>query len=131
MRFKVTITSDYEGRFSLTSHKELAQLNPKELMLYSAALCSGLTLDYIAKKKRVEPSLVEITVEGELSTAELMPESIFTRFYVIYRLECMTIEEQRRLSEAATLTHEKYCGLMNMLRKIAPINHEISIVSEE
>lgn len=115
----------------LSSHKSLEELNPKEMMLYAAANCAALTLRHIAQKERVEPTKTEVVVEGELSTPTLMPESQFTHFWVIYRMECTTIEEQRCLAHAAILTHNKYCGLVAMLRKIAPVNHEISIVSEQ
>jgi len=32
---------------------------------------------------------------------------------------------------AVKLTTEKYCGNLQMLRKIAPVSHEIEIVSTE
>ena len=30
-----------------------------------------------------------------------------------------------------TLAHEKYCGMMQMLRKVAPVSHEIAVVSTD
>ena len=59
------------------------------------------------------------------------PGSHFRSFNVIYNLECDTIEEQSIVGRAVTQAQEKYCGTVDMLRKIAPVAHEISIVSTE
>ena len=100
----VTIRLDDENDFRLTSHENYWALNPKELLLLSAAKCAGLTLLSFLKKDRTA---------------------------VIYNLECTTLEEQTRLSRIVTLTHDKYCGLMRMLRMIAPVEREIAVVSTE
>ena len=43
----------------------------------------------------------------------------------------ITPKEQECGGRAVTLAQEKYCGTVDMLRKIAPVAHEISIVSTE
>lgn len=127
----VTIRLNDKAEFELTSHADCAALNPKEHFLYAAALCAGMTLQHVLKKVRGEAKGLELTVSGELSTPELMPESVFNSFNVIYNVECASLEEQTRAARAVSLTHEKYCGLMRMLRMIAPVSHEISVVSTE
>ena len=82
-------------------------------------------------KEKITPKTLEITVEGILDTPTLQPGSHFRSFNVIYNLECDTIEEQSIVGRAVTLAQEKYCGTVDMLRKIAPVAHEISIVSTE
>ena len=127
----VTIRLDDENDFRLTSHENYWAMNPKELLLLSAAKCAGLTLLSFLKKDRTAVKGLELTVSGVLSTPTLMPESVFSSFNVIYNLECTTLEEQTRLSRIVTLTHDKYCGLMRMLRMIAPVEREIAVVSTE
>ena len=127
----VTIRLKDKAEFELTSGAGCEALNPKEHFLYAAALCAGKTLQHVLKKVRGEVEGLELTVSGVLSTPELMPESVFSSFNVIYNVECPTLEDQTRAARAVSLTHEKYCGLMRMLRMIAPVSHEISVVCTE
>ena len=68
---------------------------------------------------------------GRTSTEEVRSESVFKSFHVVYNIECDTEDDQAKVSRAATLTHEKYCGIMRMFRMIAPVSHEIAVVSTE
>lgn len=127
----VTAHLTKEGVFALENDADPSKLNPKELLLYAAAQCSGQTLLLILEQGRMKPRGVEITVSGELSTPTLRSESVFVSFNMVYNLECDTIEDQIKASRAANLTHDKYCGMVRMLRMIAPVAHEIAIVSTE
>lgn len=106
-------------------------LNPKALILCGAAKCAGFTIMGLLKKDKITPKTLEITVEGMLDTPTLQPGSHFRSFNVIYDLECDTLSQQDTVSRAVTMAQEKYCGTIDMLRKIAPVAHEISIVSTE
>ena len=57
--------------------------------------------------------------------------AVFKSFHVVYNIECDTEDDQAKVSRAVTLAHEKYCGMMQMLRKVAPVSHEIAVVSTE
>lgn len=127
----VTARLNKEGVFRLPDDADTNRLNPKELLLYAATQCSGQTLMRILEKERTKPRRVEITASGELSTETLMPESVFVSFNMVYNVECDTIEDQIKVSRAVNLTHDKYCGMLRMLRMIAPVAHEIAIVSNE
>lgn len=127
----VTVRLDEKAEFRLTSHESIDRLNPKELFLLSAAECAGMTLQYLLKKERTTVKNLELTVSGVLSTQHLMPESVFVSFEVIYNVECDTIEDQTRVSQVVNLTHDRYCGLLRMLRMIAPVSHQIAVVSTE
>ena len=72
---------------------------------------------------------LELTIEGTLSTPTVVAESRFTSFNIIYRAECQTLKDETTISRAINLAHDKYCGLLQMLRKIAPLSHEVSIVA--
>ncbi len=131
MTESVTVRLDEKAEFCLESHENADALNPKELLLLSAAKCAGMTLQYILKRERLTVKNLELTVSGVLSTPQLMPESVFNSFHAVYNVECCTIEDQAKVSHAVHLTHDKYCGLMRMLRMIAPVSQEIAVVSTE
>ena len=118
------------GNFS-PSPKKVEQMNPKELMLYATAHCAALTIKGILDKERIHPKWMEIEVSGELDTEQIMAQSTYRSFNILYRVECIHLEEQSKIARALKLTTEKYCGLLQMLRRIAPLSHEISIVSTE
>ncbi len=128
---KVTVYMNNEGRFILAGATKCEDLNPKALMLYSAAKCAALTAQYIMKRERFSPKRLEVTVTGETSTDKIEAETYFRSFEVRYNVECATIDEQQRASQAINLAHDKYCGLVRMLRMIAPVSCDISIVATE
>ena len=105
------------------------KMNPKSLMLLSLARCAGLTALSIFKKMNIKPESFEIECRGEISTPTLVAESVFTSVNIVYNVECATLAEQSKVSHALNLTHDKYCGLVKMMRQVAPLSHEIYIHS--
>ena len=131
MQQSISIHTADNGHFVLGNSNKLDKLNPKELLLYSTALCAGLTLQSITEKERVKLLKIEIKMSGELDTEKVEGRSQFASFNIAYNIECKHIEEQTKVSHAVQLTTDKYCGGLNMLRKIAPVSHSVSIVSIE
>ena len=131
MQQSISIHTANNGHFVLGEPYKLDKLNPKELILYSTALCAGLTLQSIAEKERVKLLNIEIKMEGKLDTEKVEGRSQFTSFNIAYNIECKHIDDQTKVSHAVQLTTDKYCGGLAMLRKIAPVSHSISIVSIE
>lgn len=131
MHQSITIHATEKGKFALAKPYELEKLNPKELLLYSTALCAGMTTLAIAEKERVKLLKLEIKMSGELDTEKVEGKSQFLSFDVAYNIECKHIDEQSKVSHAVRLANDKYCGGLAMLRKIAPVSHSISIVSVE
>lgn len=131
MHQSITIQAEDLGKFILAKSRELDKLNPKELLLYSTALCAGFTIQAIAEKEYVKLLKLEITMSGELDTEKVEGRSQFVSFDIAYNVECKHISEQTRVSNAVRLAHDKYCGGLSMLRKIAPVSHSTSIVSIE
>lgn len=119
----------HEGNFKLSNNATLDVLNPKEMLLYAAADCAGRTILELLKEHRQDLLSMEITLEGTLSTPILQAESRYTSFNIIYNIECRTLKDQIIISRAVNLAHDKYCGMLQMLRKIAPLSHETSIVA--
>ncbi len=131
MQQSITIHTNEKGHFILNKPHELSKLNPKELLLYSTALCAGMTTLAIAEKERVRLLKLEIKMSGELDTEKVEGRSKFESFHIAYNVECQHISEQPKVSHAVQLAIDKYCGGLAMLRKIAPVSHSISIVSVE
>ena len=131
MQQSISIHTAENGHVVLGNSNKLDKLNPKELLLYSTALCAGLTLQSITEKERVKLLKIEIKMSGELDTEKVEGRSQFISFNIAYNIECKHIEEQTKVSHAVQLTTDKYCGGLNMLRKIAPVSHSVSIVSIE
>lgn len=130
MRVQITIQMDGKCKIS-TAEKKIEAMNPKELLLYATGNCAALTLKGILDKEHICPKSISIEVSGELDTEEVMASSVYRAFNILYRIECGKIAEQSKVSRAVRLTTEKYCGMLQMLRRIAPVSHEISIVSVE
>ena len=130
MRVKITIEMDKDGKFVPVS-KKVEEMNPKELILYAAAMCASITMKNILDKENIVPKSAEIEMSGTLDTEEVAAKSVYRSFNILYRIECNTISEQSKIGRAINLTTEKYCGTLQMLRRIAPLSHEVSIVSIE
>lgn len=128
---KVTLHLNEASKLVPAKGMECTTLNPKAMMLYACADCAGRTTLMILKKERVEPLGFEITVSGEMSTDEVKAETVFLSFHVLYNIQCASGNEQAKASHAALLAHEKFCGMIQMMRKIAPVTHEIAIVSTQ
>ena len=131
MHQSITIYAKENGKFALAKPHELEKLNPKELLLYSTALCAGMTVQRIVEKERVKLLKLEIKMSGELDTEKVEGVSKFESFNIAYNIECKHISEQSKVSHAVQLATDKYCGGLAMLRKIAPVSHSISVVSIE
>lgn len=129
MTLKITLQLSADKRFKLIDGRDINELNPKELMLYASADCAGRTIVAMLKEHLASLRVLEISLEGTLSTPTVVAESRFTSFNIIYRAECQTLNDEAVISRAINLTHEKYCGLLQMLRKVAPLSHEVSIVA--
>lgn len=118
-------------RFESESGSGCDAMNPKALLLYSGAKCAGLTAMHILGKERIVPKRFEIALSGELSTPTLQATSEFRSFHIVYNIECDTDADQTKVGRAVKLAQEKYCGLMQMLRKIAPVTAEYAVVCTE
>lgn len=131
MKTSVTVELVENSDFRLSGSREVAELNPKELLLYAAATCAGKTVAGILAKMNIAPQSLEITVSGELNTDTVVAQSVYSSFDVAYSVYCDTVADQSKVARAINLANEKYCGLIQMLRRIAPVAHEVAIVSTE
>ena len=129
MTVKITLYMDREHNFHIDDGRMLDELNPKEMFLYAAADCAGRTIVDLLKEHIEEVKSLNITLEGTLTTPTVVAESKYSNFNIIYAAECRTLKDQIVVSRAVNLAHDKYCGLLQMIRRIAPLSHETSIVT--
>jgi putative redox protein len=85
----------------------------------------------LLQKHHISPKSIEITARGSLNTMVLQPISQYEQFDIAYNVECRNIGDQEAVSEAVLEAHNEKCGVIAMLRKIAPVSHEISVISTE
>lgn len=128
---KVTLQLNAAHKLMPEGNIRCEDMNPKALLLYSAAKCAGLTALSIMEKERITPKRFELTVSGELSTDTVQSGSMYLSFHAIYNVECATEDDQIKVSRALKLTQDKHCSMMTMLRMIAPVTYEVAIVSTE
>lgn len=127
----VTLRMTPEQEFRTENDRRCDEMGAKELLLYAAALCSAHTALTIMRKERIAPRRFEVSYAGELSTPTLQSDSVFTSFHVLYNVACDREDDQAKVSRAIRLTHEKYCGMTQMLRRIGPVSHEIALVTAD
>jgi putative redox protein len=131
MTQKITLQMSSDHRFSIADGRNIEALNPKELLLYASLDCLSRTIMALLKERTASLKNLELTLEGTLSTPTIVAESLFTHFNVVYNAECHTLKEQEVVSRAINLANDKYCGMLQMLRKIAPLTHVTSIVATD
>lgn len=95
---KVTLQLTGDSKLVPENGPDCGEMNPKTLLLYAAAKCSGMTALMIMEKERLRPKRFEISVSGELSTEEVRSESVFKSFHVVYNIECDTEDDQAKVS---------------------------------
>jgi putative redox protein len=94
---------------------------PKPMLMASLAGCTGMDVISILKKMKVEPTDLNIRVEGIL--AEEHPK-IYTSIHLIYEFKGENLPMDR-LMRAIELSQEKYCGVSLSLQKAMPVTWEI------
>ena len=129
MNQQVTIQMTSARTYVLEGNKKCDQLNPKELMLLAGVTCAGMTAMAIMEKERVSPTRFELSISGELDTETVQSSSVFKSFRIVYNVQCECENDQMKVSRAINLAHDKHCGGVQMLRKIAPVADEIAIVN--
>lgn len=131
MTQKITLQMTPDHHFTMAEDRKLEALNPKEMLLYASLDCLAYTIKSLLKEHMTSLKNLELTLEGRLSTPTVVAESIYTHFNITYRAECHNMKEQEVISRAINLANDKYCGMLQMLRKIAPLTHDTSIVATD
>lgn len=128
---KIELEMNPDGRFRPAGGRKLEDYNPKDLLLVAMADCAGRTALMLMDKMKVAPVAFEICAKGVIDTDAVRAETSFTSFEVTYNVTCRSMDEQPRVSRALELTHDKHCGVVAMMRHIAPVERRILIHSVE
>ncbi len=128
---KVVVELNANGDLQIKSDTPLLELSAKSLMLYSAAQCAGVTLLALVQRYRATITKLEISVSGTLSEPFDMAYSVYEGFDVRYVMESLVASDCDKLARAVEITHDKYCGVMAMLRHIAPVDRQIEVMSND
>ncbi len=96
---------------------------PKPLTLVSLGGCTGMDVISILTKMRVKPDYFNVEVTGELT--EEHPK-YYNKIHIVYTFSGDELP-MAKLEKAINLSQDRYCGVSEMLRKVATITHEIVI----
>jgi putative redox protein len=99
--------------------------SPMEMVLEALGGCTGMDILSILKKKRTPFSHLDIRIEGKKRDEH--PKS-FTDIHLHFILHSDGGEKALRdLEHAASLSHEKYCSVANMLKGAVSITYDAEI----
>lgn len=101
-------------------------VRPKPLLLVALAGCTGMDIASLARKMRVEFDRIEIEADAEKN--DEIP-SVYTSMTLKYRFEGKGVDPSKPLKMVG-LSQERYCGVANMLRQVAPIGVEVYLNGE-
>ena len=96
---------------------------PKALMLSSLAGCSGLDVDWLMNKMRIDVDDFKIVVTGELTDEH---PKFYHKVHMAYHFYGPNLKEEK-ITKAVNLSIEKYCGVMEMFRRFADVTTEIQL----
>ncbi len=98
---------------------------PMELVLQSAAVCSGMDVVSILEKRRKK--ILDFQIEVDAERSEDHPK-IFTKIDLTYLIKSddITLEE---VEKAVKLSMDKYCSVAGMLRNNVEINWKCELNS--
>jgi putative redox protein len=100
-------------------------VRPSEMLLVALGACSAYDVVDIMKKKRMPLSALEVTVDGE---READPPWPYHTICVTYRAAGPDITE-KALSQAISLSEEKYCSVAATVRGVANITTAYEIMA--
>ena len=96
---------------------------PKKLVLAAATGCTGLDVVEIIRKMRIDVKSFNINVEAELTTEYPIT---YTSMNVVYEFEGENLPKEK-LERACKLSFDKYCGVMDLIKKAIPVTYEVKI----
>lgn len=95
---------------------------PKQLLLASLMGCTGMDVESLLVKMRVEHSDFSMSVEADLSDEH--PKQ-YTEIRLTYSIK-VKFEDHDKVEKAVTLSQERYCGVSAMLNKVCPVKWNIN-----
>lgn len=96
---------------------------PKKLVLAAATGCTGLDVVEILKKMRIDIKGFNIEIEAELTSEYPIT---YSSMNVVYEFEGDNLPKEK-LERACKLSFDKYCGVMDLIKKAIPVTYEVRI----
>lgn len=109
---------------SPVDHNHWVGVKPSDLLLMSIAACATYDVVDILKKRREEYQELIVICTGD---QEEDPPYTFTRIHLQYKLRGLV--DPTQLGRAIRLSIEKYCSVINTLRKDIPVTSDFEIIS--
>ena len=103
-----------------------AATHPMELVLLALGSCAGSDIVSILKKKQVLLEGFEINIDAE--RADRYPK-VFTKIHLEYVFYGESINS-KHVERAISLSHEKYCSVIGMLKKSVAITSSYKIIED-
>ena len=125
MKFETDNPSGYKLTMFNTAgdHGDTVGFGPKALMLSSLAGCSGLDIDSLFKKMRIEMDDIQIIVKGELTEEHPKFYHTVTVDYHFYG----TNLNEKKIHKVVNLSVDTYCGVMEMFRQFATVKTAVHL----
>ena len=96
---------------------------PKKLLLTAATGCTGLDVVEILRKMRIDIKSFNISIDAELTTEYPIT---YTSMNVVYEFEGENLPLDK-LERACAMSFDKYCGIMDLIKKAIPVTYEVKI----
>jgi putative redox protein len=90
---------------------------PKQLLLASLAGCTGMDVESLLVKMRVEHTDFTMQIEGDLSDEH--PKQ-YTEIRLTYSIK-VSADDHEKVEKAITLSQDRYCGVSAMLKNVCPV----------
>ena len=124
---KMMVGSDSNGHSivigpSPDPEHQWAGVKPAELLLLSVASCSAYDVIEILTKQRQPLEDLKVICSGEQQSE---PPYYFTNIHVRY--EARGAVDPEKLEKAIQLSEDKYCSVINTLKKGVPFSREFNI----
>jgi putative redox protein len=100
-------------------------VRPSEMLLIALSACTAYDVVDIMEKKRKPLSFLEVIATGERDAEPPWP---YRTVHLKYRLAGSGLTE-KAVSQAITLSEEKYCSVAATIRGVARITTEFEILS--
>lgn len=114
-----SISIDSDEQFGGTN----SGVRPKALMLSALGGCTGLDVVSLLNKMKVEFDNFKVVVSGELTDEHPKYYKKVTVGYHFYGKDM----NEKKIEKAVNLSVERYCGVFEMFRQFAEIEHNIQI----
>ncbi len=115
-------TINFDARYKDIDSKDGAA--PLRVFLSSIIACSSMMAASVLKDQSIKFKNFHSDIETEHESSQQNPHHI-TRFDIRYFFEGLTANDEKIAIDAIKQSHEKYCPMIVMIEKIAPVQYEI------